>query len=274
MPPTFAVAHLKGGVGKSALACGLVDSMSRQLRATDPHARVLLVDCDPQRGATHNLAGGEVSDTVTATISTLLVGRTTLDETILALDDPETVGADRAALLPGVDLIPASPDSPKVRLAGGSTAFLALRDLLADDRIAKRYGAIGLDTGYGDTDLTALGLVAADGVLGVTSTAHMSTRAVADLINTINEMHRVFSWVELLGFVANAHDPRRPANRANLEDLRTFLGEKLLAVILYRAAVERAADLQVPVSQINHRSRDVVVDCYDRIATRILETLS
>ena len=273
--PGTAIAHLKGGVGKTVIATNLAHALVAKLRQGGDHAaRVLVVDCDPQRGATYLLAGNDVVPGIKATLATLMAGQTGLAETVMHLDDP-AAGLDeyRAAAWAGIDLIPANPESRGVRVATGAD-FWALRDLLADasERLALPHVRhVLLDCGYGDTDLTDLGIVAGDGVLAVSTTSHMSVVNIGALQDKLRLMRRSFPHVHLRGVIGNLYHAGWDADDANLADMRANLGEDLWEVLPARTVVEKAFDRQLPVVSMPDRSVSDITHPLGRIATRLIK---
>lgn len=273
MPPATAIAHLKGGVGKTVLACNLAHALVAKLhRDGDTAARVLVADCDPQRGTTYLLAGNDVAPGIKATVATLMAGQTGLAETVIHLDDPAAgLDAYRAAAWAGIDLLPANPESRGIRVSAG-TDFWALRDLLSGanlDLPHVRY--VLLDCGYGDTDLTDLALVAGDGVLAVSTTAHMSVVNLGAMQDKIRLMQRSFPHVHLRGVIGNLYHAGWEADDANLADLRANLGEDLWEVLPARTVVEKAFDRQVPVVDLPDRSVPDITHPLGRIAARLIK---
>lgn len=271
--PATAVAHLKGGVGKTVVTVNLAHALVAELRhGGQPDARVLVADCDPLCGSTQLLAGTEVAATITATVATLLAGKTTLADTVLRLDDP-AMGLDpiRADAWAGIDLLPANPQSRGLRVSTGA-GFWALREHLA--AAAEEMPATGytvLDCGYGDADLTDLALVAADGVLGVSATARLSTTNLTVLRDKLGLMRRTFPHLHLRGLVANLFHAGYEVDDACLAEMRDDLGEDLWEVLPARAVVDRACHRQLPVAAIPGRAAAEITQPLGRIAARLLK---
>jgi cellulose biosynthesis protein BcsQ len=271
--PATAIAHLKGGVGKTVVCVNLAHALVAELRrGGHPDARVLVVDCDPLSGATHLLAGPDVAPTISATVATVLAGQTELADTVLQLDDPATgLDTTRATAWAGIDLLPANPQSHGLRVSTGA-GFWALRERLATvPTVLPNTRYILLDCGYGDTDLTDLALVAADDVLGVSTTARMSTANIEILRDKLQLMRRTFAHLHLRAVVANIRHAGHEADEACLSELRADLGEDLWEVLPARALVGRACHQQLPVAAVPGRGASDITRPLGRIAARLLE---
>lgn len=253
MAKRFATAMNKGGVGKTTFTQNVAHSMKRTLRASDPAARVLIIDADTQAGATRLLTNHAFRET-DPTISTLLAEQHTFADVIIRLEDSAFIDQDdedaRAAYA-GIDLIPASQDG-KVRLAGPED-FWALRDRLdlGETNGDLPYAAILMDCGYGDSDLNTLAMIAADHIVAVSNVTALGLNGIIQLINKVAKMKRSFPHMKIDGLVLNDYSAQELADQQMLESMREDLGFLLWEPLIpRRAIVKRSQSAGLPVAAL------------------------
>lgn len=198
MARTIALANQKGGVAKttSALALGAAFAQAG--------SRALLVDLDPQGCLTYSL--GLDSDSLDVSVHDVLVGRCPIGKTIHQLEE--------------VDLVPANID-----LAGAEAYLLtrtgreyALRTALEDVQI--HYDWVLLDCPPSLGVLTINALTAADGVLIPMQCEALSHRGVGQLLETIDDVHRLTNkTLEVVGILPTMFDGRTQHSQEILDDV-------------------------------------------------------
>ncbi len=266
MPPKIATALFKGGVGKTTITMNTAQAAVEILRRTDPDARLLIVDVDTQAGATMLLTGRTFSET-DPTVSTLVTNQHTVDQAMIALDSPSNDDEEARAAWAGIDLIPASPTG-KIRVSGPEQ-FWVLRDLLAKAELTHRL--VLLDCGYGDTDMTLLGLVAADHILGVTTATILGANGIKQLVTKVTGMRRSFPHMRISGIIANEVVNTETNDQEVLAQLKEQMGDLLWEPsIPRRAIVKRSQTAGLPVSAFRSPAARDLVGHFTALATRIL----
>ncbi len=209
----IAVVNQKGGVGKSTTSFNLAVALSRRSK------RVLLVDMDPQGGA--SASAGIPAAQLTATIYQVL-----LDDSI----DPMTVVRESPS---GVEVLPANLDlaAAEVELFNVTLRELVLKDVLA--KVRSRYDFILIDCPPNLGLLTMNALGAADQVLIPMECDFLATRGLQHLLRTITHVQkRLNRDLKIAGIVATKFDGRlRHANEI-LQELRTNFPDQVFGVVI------------------------------------------
>ncbi len=187
MTSVIAVANQKGGVAKTTTVHTLSAALAERGR------RVLMVDLDPQACLTYE--NGFDPDALEASVHDVMLGRTKLDDVIVATGD--------------VDLVPSSID-----LAGSEIHLLTKtgREFVlgrALKPVVDEYDYVFIDCAPSLGILTLNGLTAASDVLIPFQAETLSHRAVGQLLETIDDV-RVYTNENLrvLGAVATMYDGR------------------------------------------------------------------
>jgi chromosome partitioning protein len=195
---TIAFANQKGGVAKTTSTLAIGAALAQM------GSRTLLVDLDPQGCLTFSL--GVDSETLDLTIHDVLVGRIPVGKTIHQLSE--------------VDLVPANID-----LAGAEAYLLmrtgreySLRAALED--VQMHYDWVLLDCPPSLGVLTINALTAADGVIIPMQCEALSHRGVGQLLETIDDVHRLTNKnLEIVGILPTMYDSRTAHAQAILADV-------------------------------------------------------
>ena len=166
MPEILAVVNQKGGVGKTTTCINLSASLSKTTR------KVLLVDLDPQSNATRGC--GVDPHGISTSINDLLLGRSSIDETIIQPDNID------------FSLLPATPDltEAEVMLISSEHKEYTLKNILS--ALNKEYDYIIIDCQPSLNILTVNALSAATGVLIPVQCEFFALQGLSELITTID----------------------------------------------------------------------------------------
>lgn len=246
----IAIANQKGGTGKTTTAVNLASALAERGR------RVLIVDLDPEAGASACLGSSGRSPSV----AEVLAGECDLSSAVVSAF--------------GVDIVPSSRLLTEV--AGALRADVGdqyrLAEALAVEHLA--YHWVILDTEPSLRLLTASALVAADSVLIPVPTEPASLHGVAELLRTVGLVQaRLNRDLRVLGLVAVRYEGHLRDAREVRGALESYGFPVLQTVIRKRVAVSRAAGLGQPVTVSAPRSDGAqdyraLSEEVERVATR------
>lgn len=204
----LAVANQKGGVAKTTTVVSLGAALAEH------QLRVLLVDLDAQACLTFST--GVDADGVQAGAFELLLGKATLPQVLIELDD-------------GTDLVPATID-----LSAAEPALLELpdRELVLRRALAgarSDYDVVLLDCSPSLGVLTVNALAATDEVLVPMQCEMLSHRGVGQLLDTVADVQRLLNpGLRVRGLLPTMFDARTGHARAVLADVGERYGVPVL----------------------------------------------
>jgi chromosome partitioning protein len=216
------VANQKGGVGKTTTAINLGTALAAI------GERVLIVDLDPQGNASTGLGIDQKSRE--ASTYDVLLGEKTLAEVILATAVPRLCVAPSTLDLLGVEL----------EIAGDKDRTFKLRAALqglAQDTLGRedRFTYVLIDCPPSLNLLTVNALAASDSVVVPLQCEFFALEGLSQLLKTVEQVRRSLNpRLSIHGVVLTMFDPRNNLAMQVVEDVRSFMGDKVYQTIIPR----------------------------------------
>ena len=215
MPEILAVVNQKGGVGKTTTCINLSASLSKTSR------KVLLVDLDPQSNATRGC--GVDPHSLSASINDLLLGRSSVQETIIKPDNIY------------FSLLPATPDltESEVMLISSEHKEYTLKKILRE--LYTEYDYIIIDCPPSLNILTVNALSSASGVLIPVQCEFFALQGLSELITTIDTIKNSSNKDLIIkGIIRTMFDPRNNLATDVSAQLLKFFDDKVYRTIIPR----------------------------------------
>ena len=246
---TIAVVNRKGGSGKSTTTLNLAGAL------LELGLRVLVVDLDPQASLTRLLSAEPVVQSIGACIRAP-------GTQVLGCIRPTGAGMD---LLPGDRAIEAAA----FELYDSPVGFLRLRRVLAPIAC---YDVLLLDTpptlGFALTSA----VLAAGWAIMPTATTQQDIDALVDTLAVLEELRTEgLPCARVLAIVPNSVRHDGP-DQAGLEVLRRTYGSLVSAAVPHAAAIKRALNNHLPLSQTEPGAPALLP--YRTLARRVVEALA
>ena len=220
MAQIFCIANQKGGVGKTTTTVNLAAGLSKIGQ------RVLLVDLDPQGNAT--MGSGVDKRAMALSVYDVLLESATVAEAAVAPERLREAGAGYTVLGANRELAGA-----EVELVAEERRERRLKDALA--QVDADYDFVLIDCPPSLSMLTLNGLCAAQGVIVPMQCEYFALEGLADLTNTIKQVHANLNRdLKLIGLLRVMFDPRITLQQQVSEQLKTHYGPKVFDAVIPR----------------------------------------
>jgi chromosome partitioning protein len=220
MSQIFCIANQKGGVGKTTTTVNLAAGLAKIGQ------RVLLVDLDPQGNAT--MGSGVDKRAMALSVYDVLLESATIAEAATVPDRLREAGAGYAVLGANRELAGA-----EVELVAEPRRERRLKEALA--KAAGDYDFVLIDCPPSLSLLTLNGLCSAQGVIVPMQCEYFALEGLADLTNTIKQVHANLNRdLRLIGLLRVMFDPRITLQQQVSEQLKAHYGPKVFDTIIPR----------------------------------------
>ena len=220
MAQIFCIANQKGGVGKTTTTVNLAAGLSKIGQ------RVLLVDLDPQGNAT--MGSGVDKRAMELSVYDVLLESATVAEAAVIPEKLKDSGASYAVLGANRELAGA-----EVELVAEERRERRLKDALA--QVSADYDFVLIDCPPSLSMLTLNGLCAAQGVVVPMQCEYFALEGLADLTNTIKQVHANLNRdLRLIGLLRVMFDPRITLQQQVSDQLKSHYGGKVFDTVIPR----------------------------------------
>ena len=215
MAKIFCVANQKGGVGKTTTTVNLAAGLAKIGQ------RVLMVDLDPQGNAT--MGSGVDKRSLDLTVYDVLLESASVKEAAVLSDKCGywVLGANRELAGAEVELVTLEQRERRLK-----TALAA---------VAGEYDFVLIDCPPSLSMLTLNGLCAANGVIVPMQCEYFALEGVADLTNTIRQVHANLNRdLKIIGLLRVMFDHRITLQQQVSDELKNKFGDKVFATVIPR----------------------------------------
>ncbi|KEC56059.1 ParA family protein [Bartonella koehlerae] len=228
----IAIANQKGGVGKTTTAINLATALAAI------GENVLIMDIDPQGNASTGL-GIDRNSRPLSSYDVMISG----------------VSVTEAALktaVPNLFIVPSTLDllGVEMEIASSQDRIQRLRKALYDDpKMTKKFSYILIDCPPSLNLLTLNAMGAADSVLVPMQCEFLALEGLSQLLETVKQVQSVLNpSLEIQGVVLTMYDGRNNLSNQVVEDVRSFMGDKVYRTVIPRnVRVSEAPSFGKPV---------------------------
>ncbi|VEJ44594.1 ParA family protein [Bartonella vinsonii] len=228
----IAIANQKGGVGKTTTAINLATALAAI------GENVLIMDVDPQGNASTGL-GIDRNSRPLSSYDVLVSG----------------ISVIQAALktaVPNLHIVPSTLDllGVEMEIASSQDRIQRLRKALCDDpKMEKKFSYILIDCPPSLNLLTLNAMGAADSVLVPMQCEFLALEGLSQLLETVKQVRSVLNpSLEIQGIVLTMYDGRNNLSNQVVEDVRSFMGDKVYRTVIPRnVRVSEAPSFGKPV---------------------------
>ena len=239
-PRIIAISNQKGGVGKTTTTVNLATALAAAKK------KVLVIDLDPQGNATVSLGVDRINAPKNS--YQVLMGDEKISSSIIWTK------------IPNLSVIASSKD-----LAGADFELSHLDGELLN------YDYIFIDCPPSVGMLTVNALVAANGVIVPVQCEYLALEGVADLMRTIERVHKNFNPnLEIQGILLTMYDGRTALSEVVAADVRSYFGNKVYKSVIPRnVRVSEAPSHGKPILLYDFKSKGA--QAYIGLAAEVLK---
>ncbi|WP_455474140.1 ParA family protein [Bartonella sp. B30(2025)] len=228
----IAIANQKGGVGKTTTAINLATALAAI------GEKVLIMDIDPQGNASTGL-GIDRNSRPLSSYDVLISG----------------ISIAEAALktaVPNLYIVPSTLDllGVEMEIASSQDRIKRLRNALCEDlKVSNEFSYVLIDCPPSLNLLTLNAMGAADSVLVPMQCEFLALEGLSQLLETVKQVQSVLNpSLEIQGIVLTMYDGRNNLSNQVVEDVRSFMGEKVYRTVIPRnVRVSEAPSFGKPV---------------------------
>jgi len=250
MGKIISVANQKGGVGKTTTTVTLSAILAKKGK------KVLLIDADPQGNAT---SGVGVTKEVDLSIYDVLVGDTTVDETI------ESTNIKNLKVCPS-----------NINLAGAEVELVSmmsreqrLKEKL--DEIKDKFDFILIDCPPSLGLITLNAFTASDSILIPVQCEYYALEGLGQLLNTVNLVKKHLNKsLEIEGALLTMYDARTNLSNQVVKEVKKYFEDKVYKTVIPRnVRLSEAPSFGMPITLFDARSKGA--KSYEKFAKEFMK---
>ena len=260
----ISISNHKGGVGKTATAINLADSLARKQGPSGKNYRVLVVDLDPQSNLTSTLFPFEKKEYKGAlTIVDMFKGE--------RIESCITQSSSKS-----LDILPSNIELFDIerKIATSLKGFLGLKTAIEESEVKEKYDFIIIDSPPNLGPFMVNGFVASDYyIVPMQSGSPYSLDGITSLADRIKDISPANNKLSLLGYLITFHDGRNSTCKTMEHEIRRRFGKNVFhQVIRKNTDIDKAVAEKKTIFQKDVRKNGA--KDYAGLAEEVLERIS